>query len=294
MFVAFLLLCSFISLGGVDAFSLNVSGPDWDYTTKDLAGTTSTSCKQAFSLDIACDETLLGIVASMRPAFDPTASDLDRTCVQTCNDSIAAYLSNVEGACSGEGDLADLAISSNTEIPAVPVSTVGEVFRFMYARACERNETGYCYLNYPQGSDWALPEGVCDDDCAKQWYADAHVYPGAGYRFLEYSLVNQSDWWMGNYEDGWEEIQKCEGQEEDGGGDDGGDGDASSTMPDSATSTAGSGTGVGNLSATTTTSHTHRRTSTTAAASATVSTSSGERLRSIGDIVGLMAIIHLL
>ncbi len=121
------------------SFSLNVSGPDWDYTIKDLAPTTSQACKDAFSAPIACDATLLGIVASMRPAFNPGPADLARTCVPACADSIDAWIAAVGDACAAPGDRADVAVSSQTEQPGPPVATVGEVFRYTYREACAVN-----------------------------------------------------------------------------------------------------------------------------------------------------------
>lgn len=122
------------------SFSLNVSGPDWDYTVKDLANTTSEACQTAYSAQIDCDETLLGLVASMRPAFDPTSNDLDRTCTTTCNDSLASYIQNVIEVCDQPGDLANEAVSSNTVEANDPVALVGQIFQYTFAQACKKDE----------------------------------------------------------------------------------------------------------------------------------------------------------
>jgi hypothetical protein len=66
------LFLSFFSIASA-SFNLNTSGPDWDYTAKDLANTTSQTFKDAYSANIDCDPTLHCIVASMHPAFKPTA-----------------------------------------------------------------------------------------------------------------------------------------------------------------------------------------------------------------------------
>lgn len=120
------------------SFSLNVSGPSWDYTTKDLADSTSDACKEAYSASINCDETLLKIVASMDPDFDAKASDLEATCTSTCKNSLDDYVKNVKAACNKDGDLAGLDNGQSLDY-SVPVSTVGEVFQYSYGEACAKN-----------------------------------------------------------------------------------------------------------------------------------------------------------
>lgn len=121
-------------------FSLNVSGPDWDYTITDLANTTSEACQTAYSAQIDCDDTLLGLVASMRPAFDPTSDDLDRTCTTTCSDSLVSYIENVIEACDEPGDLANEAVTSNTVAAKDPVALVGQIFQYNLVQNCKKNE----------------------------------------------------------------------------------------------------------------------------------------------------------
>jgi hypothetical protein len=75
-----ILLLSIFARLASSTFNLNTSGPDWDYTAKGLANTTSPACQDAYSGDIECDVTLLGLVASMRPGFQPAPSDFDNTC----------------------------------------------------------------------------------------------------------------------------------------------------------------------------------------------------------------------
>jgi hypothetical protein len=120
------------------SFSLNISGPSWAYTTKDLATTTSQACKDAYSASIDCDETLLKIVASMDPDFDPQSSDLEAMCTTTCSDSVSQYIKDVNAACDKDGDLAGLA-SGNHYVYEAPVATVGEVFQYKYAQACAKS-----------------------------------------------------------------------------------------------------------------------------------------------------------
>lgn len=120
------------------SFSLNVSGPSWDYTTKDLADSTSQACKDAYSASIECDETLLKLVASMDPDFHPDNSDLWETCTTTCKDSLDDYVKNVKATCDKDGDLAGLDEGRSLDF-SVPVSTVGEVFQYMYGRGCAKN-----------------------------------------------------------------------------------------------------------------------------------------------------------
>lgn len=117
------------------AFSLNTGGPSWDFTTKDLADTTSQDCKDAYSASIDCDETLLKLVASMDPDFDPQSSDLQAMCATTCSDSLSEYVKNVKAACDKSGDLAGVA-SGNKYIYEAPVATVGEVFQYKYGQGC--------------------------------------------------------------------------------------------------------------------------------------------------------------
>lgn len=119
-------------------FNLDTSGPSWDYTTKDLADSTSQACKNAYSATIDCDETLLKIVASMDPDFDPQPSDLKSMCTTTCSDSLDKYVKNVKAACGKKGDLAGVA-EGNKEVYKAPVETIGEVFQYDFNKGCAKN-----------------------------------------------------------------------------------------------------------------------------------------------------------
>ena len=122
----------------VASFSLNTGGPSWAYTTKDLAESTSQACKDAYSATIDCDETLVKLVASLDPDFNPGNSDLQKTCTSTCKDSLDDYVKNVKAKCDKDGDLAGLDNGRSLNF-TVPVSTVGEVFQYQYGESCAMN-----------------------------------------------------------------------------------------------------------------------------------------------------------
>ncbi|KOS38103.1 hypothetical protein ACN38_g11083 [Penicillium nordicum] len=197
------------ALGQVTAsFDLNTAGPSWDYTTKDLADTTSQACKDAYSASINCDETLLKIVASMDPDFDPQSSDLQAMCTTTCSDSLSQYIKKVNAACDKDGDLAGIS-SGNKNIYQAPVSTVGEVFQYKYGQACAKSGSDYCYLTYPESDDWAKTDFPCSDKCAVQFFQNAHEQPGSAYFFSYFSLGNQSSYWEDTFAGGWETVVQC-------------------------------------------------------------------------------------
>ncbi|PQE28393.1 ADP-ribosylation factor-related 1 protein [Rutstroemia sp. NJR-2017a BBW] len=192
------------------SFSLNVSGPDWDYVAKDLANTTSAACIAAYSAPIDCDATLLGLVASMRPAFDPTSDDLDNTCTSTCFNSLDAYVDGVQKACSADGDAAQEYIGPDYDSPMglVPVEVVGEVFQYTLAQSCRGDDDGgYCYISSPSVS--AISSSDCPATCDASLFALAHSYAGSEYRFHGYWLVAQSDWWEEYYAEGWKNALDC-------------------------------------------------------------------------------------
>ncbi len=122
------------------SFNLNTSGPDWDYVAKDLLNTTSQSCKDAYSANIDCDITLLGLVASMRPAFNPTSTDMDNTCTTTCSDSLDAYVQGVKDACTADGDKARESRGGayNGDYILDPVEIVGQIFQYQFAQSCRK------------------------------------------------------------------------------------------------------------------------------------------------------------
>ncbi|KAF3384379.1 hypothetical protein F1880_003124 [Penicillium rolfsii] len=236
------------------AFSLNVSGPSWDYTTKDLADTTSSVCKEAYSASIDCDETLLKIVASMDPDFNPQYSDLEAMCTTTCSNSLSQYVKKVETACGLPSDLAGVS-SGNSEVYRALVATVGQVFQYKYGQACAKNGSDYCYLTYPKSDDWARTEFPCTDECAVQFYQNAHDQRGSAYFFNYFALCEQSSYWEETFAGGWDTVMQC--------------GDGGNDVSSVSTSTKGSSTTTGVVD---TSSSTSSSTATPAATAATTAT----------------------
>ncbi|KAJ5975181.1 hypothetical protein N7481_008888 [Penicillium waksmanii] len=262
------------------SFSLNISGPSWDYTTKDLADTTSQACKDAYSANIDCDETLLKLVASLDINFHPDNSDLRQTCTTTCKDSLDDYVKNVKATCDKDGDLAGLDNGRSLDF-SVPVSTVGEVFQYMYGRGCAMNGTDYCYPTFAESDSWGSEDFSCSDNCAMKFMQNAHNQPGSGYFFFYFSLSTQSSWWEDVFAGGWKTVVKC------GKGGSGSDASSvsssvSSSKTDSVDLSSSSSTSLINgksaVSATSTSTATVMSTSTAPAHSATA-TSGASRLR---------------
>ncbi|KAH8897469.1 hypothetical protein GQ53DRAFT_838066 [Thozetella sp. PMI_491] len=194
------------------SFSLNTVVQDyWYYVDNHLAATTSQTCLEAYNAPINCDQTLLGLVSSGSPNFNPGPNDFANMCVSSCKDSLDAYVRNVQAACSQSGDGALVEPVRNHEQRAqVPVAVVGQIFQYEYAFACSRNSTGWCYFNYQDGPDWADAEFPCEDGCAVQFFNDAHNFPGSNYTFMVYDLADQSDWWKKQWADGWDYlVQQC-------------------------------------------------------------------------------------
>ncbi|KAK4869133.1 hypothetical protein LT330_006133 [Penicillium expansum] len=261
-------------------FNLNTSGPSWDYTTKDLADTTSQTCKDAYSASINCDETLLKIVGSMDPDFDPQASDLQAMCTTTCSDSLTQYVKDVKAACNKDSDLAGIA-SGNKYIYQAAVATVGEVFQYNYAKSCAKSGSDYCFLTYPESDDWAKTDFPCSDECAVKFFQTAHDQPGSAYSFNYFALGNQSSYWEETYAGGWETVVQC--------GDGGSDASSVSTSASSTTTgivdIASSTSSINNKAAISTTSTPTAVTTTpaparsTSEATSTTATSGASRLR---------------
>ncbi|CAI7643233.1 unnamed protein product [Penicillium manginii] len=260
----------------VASFSLNTGGPSWDYTTKDLADSTSQACKDAYSASINCDETLVKLVASLDPDFHPDSSDLGQTCTKTCKDSLDDYVKNVKAACDQDGDLAGLDAGRSLNF-TVPVSTPGEVFQYVYGEACAKNGTDYCYLTFSKSHSWASKDFACSDNCAVKFMQNAHENPGSAYWFFYETLTTQSSYWEDVFAGGWKTVVKC-GL----GGSDASSvsSSASSSKTDSVLS---SSTSLSNSqltgSATSTPTSTAAVTSTTAPANSATATSGASRLR---------------
>lgn len=75
----------------------------------------------------------------MRPAFDPTSDDLDRTCTTTCSDSLGSYIQNVIEVCDQPGDRANEAYGNLVEAKD-PVALVGQIFQYTFAQNCKKDE----------------------------------------------------------------------------------------------------------------------------------------------------------
>jgi hypothetical protein len=133
-----ILLLSIFARLASSTFNLNISGPDWDYTAKDLANTTSQACQDAYSADIECDVTLLGLVASMRPGFQPTPSDFDNTCTPGCTASLVSYIQSVQEACTAPGDKAQ-EDAGGSQMTLNPVEIVGQIFQYTLVRECSKS-----------------------------------------------------------------------------------------------------------------------------------------------------------
>lgn len=142
-----LLLVTLLFRVALATFSLQDQGPDWSYTTKHLAPTTSQKCKDAYIAPIECDPTLLGLVASMRPLFKPTSQDLANTCTSECAASLEAYVQNVKAACIADGDRAQESQGAAGNVDSIqdsgyilrPVETIGLLFQYVMARSCRKN-----------------------------------------------------------------------------------------------------------------------------------------------------------
>lgn len=121
-------------------FSLNTSGPDWDYVASNLANSTSQECKDAYSANIDCDITLLGLVASMRPSFVATSSDLAQTCSSTCKASLDTYVANVTAVCTKPGDKAMVSLGGECcNYTTAPVQLVGQIFQYHFVIDCSKD-----------------------------------------------------------------------------------------------------------------------------------------------------------
>ncbi|KAI8628990.1 hypothetical protein F5Y19DRAFT_476082 [Xylariaceae sp. FL1651] len=191
------------------SFSLDTVVKDWWYYVHNhLADTTSQACLDAYSTTINCDMTLLGLVSSGSPNFDPGPADFERTCVKSCADSLEAWVQNVKQVCVQEGDAA-LVYDNVRPYPRVPVAVVGEVFQYEYAFACSKNSSGWCELNYPSSPEWARTDFTCTNECAVQFFTNAHNLPGSNYWFGGYELGSRSDWWKTQWAEGWDHVLEC-------------------------------------------------------------------------------------
>ncbi|KAI1202863.1 hypothetical protein F5X97DRAFT_285974 [Nemania serpens] len=191
------------------AFSLDTVVTDWWYYVHNhLADTTSPACLAAYAAPIDCDQTLLGLVSSNSPNFNPGPDDLERVCVPSCANSLEAWVQNVKKVCNQSGDAA-LAYENVRPYPEVPVVVVGEVFQYEYAWACSKDDSVWCYFDYPSSSEWASDDFNCSNACATQFFANAHNFQGSRYWFRIYELETRSDWWEDQFAMGWQHLLDC-------------------------------------------------------------------------------------
>ncbi|CAH0046677.1 unnamed protein product [Clonostachys solani] len=195
----------------VASFNLDTVVTDyWYYVHNHLAASTSKECLAAYSATIDCDQTLLGMVSSGSPNFNPDLAAVESMCSTTCKDSLDSYVENVKKACTASGDGALLSSTANPR-PQVPVQVVGEVFQYEYAWSCSKNSTGWCYFNWGYGRDpyYARSDFPCNSGCSIKFMETAHDYPGSHYVFMTYTLSERSSWWENVFEEGWETVQEC-------------------------------------------------------------------------------------
>ncbi|KAI9034993.1 uncharacterized protein KD926_004848 [Aspergillus affinis] len=209
------------------SFSLDIQTKGWNYTTSNLAATTSAKCKSAYAADINCDGFLVSLVnAHERCVYLRTMEPGDFTdmCTSTCESLLSEYIENVRDACSESGDVAVKAKGylwfNGTE--HVPVETVGLIFQYMLVRACARDEHGEnCYNKQ---NTYFYPDFACGWDCALAYYWTAHFYPYSDWNFgnpelkgfsKENDVVLYSNYMMqgetsaAGIQKGWEKVRKC-------------------------------------------------------------------------------------
>ncbi|KAB8072722.1 hypothetical protein BDV29DRAFT_148414 [Aspergillus leporis] len=174
------LLLAYLLPSLTQAFSLNTTTKYWNYTTSELASTTSQKCKDAYSADIACGYYLVQLVNANEERYflsDMEAENFTQTCTAACHSSLTKYISNVKDACTESGDAAiqSLGFMGDEGTAKVPVQTIGHIFQYHLMRSCAKDEDGEnCYLT--QSS--VLPADFsCDWNCALAYYWNLHFYP---------------------------------------------------------------------------------------------------------------------
>lgn len=133
----------------IQAFSLDVHTKHWNYTTSNLAPTTSAKCKAAYAAEIKCDGLLINLVSAQEikrhmESLEPR--EFSEMCSSTCEASLSAYIENVRDACNEPGDAAIESRGYVRQINGtanVPVETVGLMFQYMFARGCARDEYAF-------------------------------------------------------------------------------------------------------------------------------------------------------
>ncbi|KAK8126461.1 uncharacterized protein PG998_002220 [Apiospora kogelbergensis] len=213
LFLPLLMLLS-IAPSLASAFSLNVAGPDWTYVADDkhLKPSTSEQCRKAYSAEIACPDTLLGIVASMRPDFKPTTKDYANMCTTTCKEALEKYVGGVRAACQMDaGDAVQLLTQTTKpyKYADLSVSVIGQLFQFHLAQSCRTDLRGnFCGFTAEHAE--VDDDFECDDVCSATFFQNAHDYsPASKYEFNYYSLVTESQWWNDQYASGYDRLIAC-------------------------------------------------------------------------------------
>lgn len=207
LFAPLIPLLAWLTLAAA-VFDLNTQGLDWSFTSSKLAPSTSSKCKAAYSATIDCAYTLVGLVATERGKyFAPTAADLDATLTPECKRSLDAYTARLESDCSAPSD--GMPVDADyPDASVVPVPVTGYIFQYQYAFAKLKASDGtYCWL---EDTGYAGSDFSCADDCTAGYFQTAHDEKGYGYRFAKgYVPITQSDWWIAEYEKGWERLKAC-------------------------------------------------------------------------------------
>ncbi|KAL4782253.1 hypothetical protein BJX76DRAFT_297617 [Aspergillus varians] len=168
------------------SFTLDTKSTYWRYTTSSLTNTTSQTCKEAYSAEIACDEYLVTLVnANEDRHFLPsmTQSNFTNTCTKTCHSSLATYITNVEKACTEPGDAAlkGVGVWGEMKFTKIPVATIGRIFEYTLMRSCAEDETGEnCYISQ---SSIIPSKFSCSWACAVAYWYNQHEYPYSEWQF---------------------------------------------------------------------------------------------------------------
>lgn len=212
-------------------FDLGTSTENWGLTTQSLDKYTSHACRTAYEASIDCSDTLLALVSSPDPEYMPTADHLDATCTDTCRSSIENYIKNVEEVCSSSWDWALVStapLCTDCRLLQTPVENVGKIFQYKLESACALDRYGshssshsfpdessdgivisnydYCYLHPPyDGTDFP-----CTDTCSIDYYKTAHAHPASQLKFRHLWLVEESNYWKLDFENGYKRAIECE------------------------------------------------------------------------------------
>lgn len=210
------------------AFSLNTSTKHWNYTTNNLASTTSQRCKDAYSADIACDSYLLQLVNANEERYfldDMEPENFTQTCTAACHSSLTKYIANVRVACTERDDAAvsSLGFLGKEGTENVPVQTIGHILEYHLMRSCAKEEDGSnCYLT----QSGVLPSDFsCTWNCALAYYWNRHFYPYSYWSLGDSRIFelddDENETKIGNNmllttghsdimdTDGWKTIQNC-------------------------------------------------------------------------------------